>query len=147
MYQCVGFKSWLYCRCYSARRHVRVWCGGERHQLSTCLEEVEEEPVYTPFYECLHYERWDAHISCSHMHQQFLFLFILSSHKELKYLVDSVGPCGQMQASEIERVYLRFSQIDPANFQFSAQLTWTGMKWFNCAAVLDWMLQLWQWNK
>ena len=42
-----------------------------------------------------------------------------------------------MQTSEIEPAYLRISQTEPVNFHFSAQLTWIGVKLFNCAAILD----------
>lgn len=47
----------LYLWLYSARGYVCVWCRRERHQLSSCLEEVKEKPVYATFYERLHHER------------------------------------------------------------------------------------------
>lgn len=61
----------FYCLDSSARGHVCMWCGGEGHQLSTCLEEAKEEPVHAALYECLHNEGWvilmhsDAHCQLS----------------------------------------------------------------------------------
>lgn len=48
--------------CLTARRYVCLrheWTG---HQWSPTTQETKEKPVHTSFYECLHYERYIAHL-------------------------------------------------------------------------------------